>query len=414
MPPERVKVWTRRRFDSEDFEPSQNEFKDVLILPEGVFERLFETGRSGYAWVTYPESGVTLRVYVLPFSSARENGDSGPPDAYLRSGLQERLGIPEHANGQVVELEPIDEPDSGELELVRFSTKTESTRDGECRAHPSVLNRIGVGDGGDVELYNPENGGRLLATIRAEKGGMEPGEISLSTHGRKLLRVELAERAADDETTVVHARPAIQQLYPTRRDGGSNPEIYERVYDRLRTLPRRSKERVLDWAVGYHEVHLRVHLGLNTDEGRETARVNSDIMDALAIEDGDRVLITSQSGRTSAHCHLIEPDGHLVADDNDIHEKDVQDRTILLPSTVREKAGVTCDDVVTVRRDTSYIAARQIVLSMFGFLGVFVGATQSIDLLIPPQYQLHAFVVALLLSASSIWLVLWPERQRCH
>lgn len=398
-PAERVLAWPRSRFGDADFDPDRDQFKDVVVLPQPVFGRLFDAGTTGYVTLSTPDADESLLAYALTFGPEHEPSGDGPPDAYLRSGLRERLGIEGGDGGREVVVEPVDAADSGPLDLVRFSTKTESTRTGECRAHPDVLDRVGVDDGDEIELYNPETGGRLLATIRAERRGMSDGEISLSTRGRKLLNADFAERAGPDETSVLHARR------PVRR---------ERADSRERSLRARLRDRLLDRAVGYNEVRLRVILGLNADEGRATARVNADTMEVLAVDDGDRVVVSSQTDRTSVRCHAIDPESHLIETDEDFEADDVRDRVILLPSTARDASDAVCDDVVRVRRDTGYVAVRQIVPSLFGFLGVFVGGVEAINLVVPPGLQTWALGVALLASLSAIWLVLWPERQRCR
>lgn len=401
---ERLRIWPRSRFGSDDFSPSRDQFKDAIVLPRRVFDRLFEAAETGYVSVSTPGRSESLLVYALQFGPGADPDDSDAsdgelPDAYLRSGLREQLAVDEAETAPVVEVEPVPLPDSGPLDIVRFSTKTESTRPGECRANPTVLDRIEVSDGDEVELYNPETGGRLSATMRAEQRSLADGEISLSTRGRKLLQVEMADRADPDQTSTLHARRP-----PARaREGLPTDSPLQRV-----------RRRLLDWLVDYHEIRLRVVLGLNADEGRSTARVNEDTMDVLAIEDGDRVVVTSRVGSTAVRCRQVDPTGHHIETDADISAEDVEDRTILLPSTARSDAGALCDDVVTVRRDTGHVAARQIVPSLFGFLGVFVGAVQSIELLVPPGWQLAAFGVAVVLSLTAVWFVLWPERQRCR
>ncbi|OVE84836.1 hypothetical protein [Natronolimnobius baerhuensis] len=403
----RVRVWSRRRFTPADFELSQDKFKDVLVLPPATAAQLFPAdATSGYVRVSAPESELAVPLYALSFSDTYDpvTTSSEVPDAYLRRNVRERIDRLPDADGSVLELEPVENPDSGPLTVVRFSTRTESTRDGECRVHPTALERIGATDGDDVELYTPVTGGRLRTTVRAEPE-LDPTEISLSTRSRKLLRAEIESRATGAVSRTIHLR------LPT--ETGPTDDEHGR-FSGLRNRFRNGVHRVFDAAVGFHEIQLRVMLGLNADEGRNSARVNRETMRSLGIDDGDRVDLIVDGETRSVRCYELSAESHLIKTDEDIDPTDVQDRVILLPATEREAAGALCDDVVRVRRNTRHVAVRQIVPSMFGFLGVFVGGLQAINLTVSPAWYPHAIGFVLLLSIASIWVVLWPERQRCQ
>ncbi|MFB6109038.1 MAG: hypothetical protein ABEJ82_09425 [Haloplanus sp.] len=393
----RVRAWSRREFDAGDFDPSADEFKDAIVVPQAVFDRLYPGGdaATGYAWASATGGDAPAKLLtVLTFSDAYAQSSS-PPKAFLRLNKQEELGLD---GGEEVTLTPVDAGESGPLRVVRYSTRTESTRTDECRTHPSVLDRMGVEDGDLVELYNPTTGGRILLDVVATPD-MAPDTVSLSTRARKLLGAEFEARADEHTTTVLHARR------PVRRELLDAPKA-----GRLRRL----RNRLLDASVGYHEANLRVDLGLNVDENRATARMNPDTMEVLGVDDGDRVILSSQTDRTRVRVHYIRPDSHYIETDSDFEPEDVRGRTVLLPATGREAADVLCHDVVRVRRDTGYVAAKRIVPSLFGFLGVFIGGLQTIDLVFPPAWKLPAVGLTLLLSLSAIWFVLWPERQRCQ
>jgi hypothetical protein len=155
-------------------------------------------------------------------------------------------------------------------------------------------------------------------------------------------------------------------------------------------------------------------IGLNADEGRTVGRINSDTMDVLAVDDGDRVEIREKDTKTNALVRQSSPDSHLIESDEDIGASDVKDRTILLPSTVRTEIDAVCGDTVAVRRDTKHIAIQQITLSVFAFIGVFISGIQTVDTIVSPQYRLHGLGVTLLFCLAVVWLLLWPERERCR
>ncbi|WP_153952714.1 hypothetical protein [Halosegnis longus] len=390
-----VQVLPRKAFAASDFRDPLDQFKDVVILSDSTFAELFDDARpTGYVELS---TGTTSTVApALRFADGYDGTVNGRPKAYLRNNIQQELAV-DRAD-PVLDVRAIDEPDSGPLEVVRLSTQIESTEPETCRLHPEQLAAMNLADGDDIELYNPQTGWRLNKTARAESR-LDPDQISLSTRGRKLLQAEFDERAGDDVTTVLHARPPVACHEPE---------------DQFLPTVRAALRRLVDRSVGYQETQLKINIGLNADEGQGRGRVNEDTMDILAVEDGDRVEISAKDTRTVTRIRAIDPESHLIKTDEDIHASDVRDRTILLPSTVREEIDAVSGDTVTVRRETRNIAIRQITPSLFGFLGVFVGGIQTVDLAVPPAWQLEGIILTIMLSFAAIWLTLWPERERCR
>jgi len=115
-----------------------------------------------------------------------------------------------------------------------------------------------------------------------------------------------------------------------------------------------------------------VFIGLNADENRRVVRMNEETMRLLGVNEGDKIEVVSGSQTTSVRCLPVASDSYLIEQDADIDGADVHDRNLLLPATERDAVGAVADDVVTVRRDTSYVAGNSIVPSMFGLLGVFI------------------------------------------
>ncbi|WP_135304890.1 hypothetical protein [Haloarcula amylovorans] len=378
------------------FRDSIDQFKDVLVLPTTTFTSVFgPDAEAGYASLSSPQTSEDVIVYTLPFSEGDDPPKTTVPKAYLRGSLREQV-ITDDARPEV-SVTAVDTADSGPLDVMRFSTKTESTQPTTCRLHPDDLASISSSDGDSVELYNPDTGARFQATARKASVNMDPGQISVSTRCRKLLNVEFPERAADGQTTTLHVRHPVRTV-----EGSDEKGVRSRVMDRL-----------LNWAVDYHEVQLRLNIGLNADEGRSAGRVNADTMDVLAINDGDRVRIQSKNTETTVRCRPIDPESHFIETDSDIDATDVRDRTILLPSTARERIDAVCGDIVRVRRDTRHVAIRSITPSMFAFLGVVIGGLEIVDLL-SPSLQPYGVVLTLFFAGVAIWLMLWPERVRCR
>lgn len=393
----RVRACARNQFDEADFRNSLDQFKDVLVLPASTLASLFGPDRTtGYVTMSTPGGDEAVRAYALSFAPAHEHSSDGLPRAYLRDTLREQLKT--DAFEPELDIKPLDIPDVGPLDVVRLSTATESTEPNACRLHPETLSQLNCADGDTVELYNPEHGYRFSATVRSEPA-LAPDQISLSTRARKLLQVEYPERAAAAETTVLRARESVACQEPTWS-----------LLDPLRAAGRW----LLDVAVNYNETQLRIVIGLNADEGRGTGRVNEDTMDILAIDDGDRARIRSKETETSVLLRPIAPDSHLIDTDEDITASNVRDRTILLPSTVRQELDAICGDTVSVRRDTRHIAIHQLTVSVFAFLGALIGGLQTVDLFVPAQYQLHGFGLTLIFCLGAVWLLLWPERERCR
>lgn len=390
-----VRVYSRHRFSERDFTQSLDQFKDVIILSQETFRSLFDDDRpTGYVTVSTRDGDERLTVYALTFSDAHE--PDGEPDAYLRDNVKQRLST--DSEDPLVRVSPVSMPDSGPLEVVRLSTRSESTEPDVCRIHPETLASLGLADGERIELYNPDTGYRFQPTATAEPS-LDRDQISVSTRARKMLKAEFHERAGDGETESLRARRPVACHDPDR--------------PRFRRL-RRASRSVLDRVVNYHETQLRVVIGLNADEGRGTGRVNADTMDVLAVEDGDRVRLSAKETETSVRVRQIAPDSHLIETDEDIDAADVRDRTILLPSTVREEIDAVCGDTVSIRRDTRHIAIRQITPSMFAFLGVFIGGVQTVNLVVPASLRLYGLALTLFFAVVAIWLLLWPERERCR
>jgi formylmethanofuran dehydrogenase subunit D len=389
---------TADRFGADAFAGRHDEFKNVVVLSRDVLDDLYPNGHSNTGYISAKLAGGVdpVQLYAISFDPSHEPTTyQGTPEAYVRLNLQERIGCDVSGDPPLLELTAVNAAETGELALKRRSTHQESTEVATCYANPDVLESLGVDDGDSVEAFNPERGGRMVVTARAAPE-LDPGDASLGTRARQLLRVRI----------------------PRNADGGSVTSIRLREHVREKSGSRSIRERVSHWimrrAVGYHEVNLRVFIGLNADENRRVVRMNEETMRLLGVNEGDKIEVVSGSQTTSVRCLPVASDSYLIEQDADIDGADVHDRNLLLPATERDAVGAVADDVVTVRRDTSYVAGNSIVPSMFGLLGVFIGGPRVLSILLPEFGRVQMVVTLTLLSALAVWMVLWPERQRCR
>lgn len=400
MTPDTITVAARTadRFGADAFAGRHDEFKNVVVLPHDVFDDLYPTGHSNTGYVSVKPAGGAdpVQLYAITFDPSYEpTAYRGKPEAYVRLNLQRQIGCDADGAPPLLEITAVDAAESGELALKRRSTHQESTEVATCYVSPDVLESLGVDDGDSVEAFNPVRGGRMVVTARAAPE-LDRGEASLGTRARQLLRVRIPRNAHDGSVTSIRLREHV------RENTGS----------------RSVRGRVGHWitrrAVGYHEVNLRVFIGLNADENRRVARTNEETMRLLGVSEGDKIAVVSGSQTTSVRCLPVESDSYLIEQDADIDGADVHDRNLLLPATERDAVGAVADDVVTVRRDTSYVAGNSIVPSMFGLMGVFIGGPRVLSILLPEFGRLEMVVTLTLLSVLAVWMVLWPERQRCR
>jgi hypothetical protein len=389
-------------FEDSSFETPpdhQDRFKDAVILPASVFDDLFGADHSGTGYVNARAASSPddwSRLYALSFTDAHDaerHRVDGRDAAHIRMHIQQRLGCDLTDPAPRVVLEPIEARESPPLGVVRRSTREESTREGTCFVAPSITAADGFEPGDTVEVFNPVTGGRILLTLEVSPT-LDPGSIALSTAVRDLLRVELERDSTSDQLSQVRIREPI----------GNRPS---------RPLWDRAKTAMLRPLVGTHTIRLRVFMGLNIDEDRNAARVDAETLSTLGIDDGDRVVVRSREGETRVHCHSLSSDSYLLDKDSDLRAEHITTDNLLLPSTEREQCGALVDDVVEVRRDMWYLTGKRITLSLFGIIGVVISGTQTIGLLFPDLPSTTVGSVLLVLSALSVWLILWPDRQRC-
>jgi len=115
----------------------------------------------------------------------------------------------------LLELTAVDAAETGELALKRRSTHQESTEVATCYANPDVLavarcrrRRLGRG-------VQPERGGRMVVTARAAPE-LDPGDASLGTRARQLLRVRIPRNADGGSVTSIRLREHVREKSGSR------------------------------------------------------------------------------------------------------------------------------------------------------------------------------------------------------
>lgn len=401
LEPVEVVVDSLQGFDQRAFADRNDQFKNAIFLPDPVLETLFSEQHSkrGYVQVTSEKGQNTEQFYALPFGddqSPQRDPESSLYRGYLRSNLQEQIGGDPQNPTTRVNLEPVDVPETDPLTLTRLSTHLETTENALAHANPTVFNELAIESGENVEVFNPETGARMFIEVRAAPS-LDKSHVALSTYVRKLLQVEVPENT-DNESVITQVR--------------LRKRIHSGNVDR--TWLGRIKDWILTQAVDYHEIDLRVYPAPNTDENRNVARLNEETMRILGIQDGDKIVVSSPQHRKSLRCLLASEESYLIKQDVSFQPGDISDRNILLPATEREAINTLVHDVVRVHRDPEYVVGKQVVPSLFSLLGVFIGGTQLLEVAAPDLPQVAAILLLSMFGVLAVWIVLWPERQKCR
>lgn len=404
--------------DDGDFRRRHDRFKDAIVLPNSVFDRLFGPDRhTGYVEPTVDDAPDEQSdpLYALRFAedydgpgdvdAGADDGigaavdDAEFPIAYLRLNEQDALGCDPDDELSLVRLAPVESAECGPLTVRRDSTYRESTEERVCRISPALAADSGLEPGDDVEVVSAKTHGRILLELRTSPTVSEDS-IALSTHARKLLDVKLdykVDSEESDENEVTLRRPLERRPKPS-----AVSKVLRGVFERF---------------VGYNEIQLRTVIGLNADENRDVVRADAETLDILGIEPGDRIVLESLTAQTTARCLPLDSDAYLVQKDDDLRGDDINPTTILVPSTERDEADVVVDDVLSVRRDMGYTTGKRVVPSILGILGVFLTGLQALGLvdadLASPTVLLGVGATLVTVSVGMVWVVLWPERQKC-
>jgi hypothetical protein len=373
-------VRCRRPFDFDDtaYRRYDDQFRNCVFLPPSLFEEL---GIEPFEYVRVREHGggddrVVMQTALFEPESVDAPGDH--PLAALRTNLTEKIreGLDRNT---LLEVTAIQHP-YREMQVGRGYDDNRGA--GICYVADDAKRAVGVDEDEPVELYDPVDGGRSILET-APLPGDAPNEsvVRVDGHIQETLAIEFGD--------------SIRMRSPVA-GGTVEPSVGERVFGAF---------------VGYRDVHLRVELGLDRDEYRNVVRMQEDTMRFLGIEPGDRVVIRWGGEQLAAQC-LLPPE-----------DTSVPDAAILLASTDRDPIDVSLYDTVVVRRDMGHILKQRIAVSLLGILGVVFGVFQAatvatLDELLVARFGPFGAVLALgavsgLLSVLVVWLLLFPERQRC-
>lgn len=363
----------------EAYRNRHDELRNAIVIPQSCFDDLDVPPFSYVEAVPESESFVDTDPAVFHAVAFDEMNVDGPPyPAALRTNLMREVGEGREPTRKL-RLRPLTRdggrelPESDLLDVYRaYATDTDSHF--KCYLHSTVRDDLRVSEGDFVECYNVETGGRIPLRVASLHDDEDSGKIRMDGHSRRVLQVGL-----DDQ---VRVRPCVH-AFPARMG------LVERLFDPF---------------VGHRQVGLRVVAGRDRDEHRGIVRIDDDMMELLGVSPGDMVTIEWNGQRTSARCLLPEADDH-------------DELSVRMPSTVRDKIGVSIYDTAYLRRDMPYVFSKSVALSTFGILGVVLGGLRvsefvatNFGLVLDPVFVL---LVIGLVSVLVIWLILLPERRKC-
>ena len=338
--------------------------RNALVVPQPVLDRL---EASEYEYVTLSETGETQNQSIhLQVLSFEDTPVEGPPwKASLRTNLLDKLSAEHSADSLAIRKYDVRSSD----QLVSYPGYSDDINEyNYCYLSEQVRSAVGVTLEDYVEVYNPEHGGRMALKVQPLRATDAAEKVRMSGQARNVLQTDTGDEVRVREC--VHAQPA-----------------------RLRWW-----ERVLNPIVGFRQLDLKVRRGLDRDEHRNVVRISEDLIELLAIDPGDQIMLEWNGTSTAVRC--LSPE-----------YGDLKSMEIKVPSTIRDRFDVSIHDALHVRRNTLYILRKQVAVSTLGILGVTVGTLQVaiyFDLSITA-----AFLISLIMSIVVVWLLLLPERQRC-
>ncbi|WP_336021792.1 hypothetical protein [Halobellus salinisoli] len=375
-----VTVRCRRPYDLDVglFTDTADQFRNALFLPPAAFDEL---GLSNYGYVRLrdPErTGSGIRVVAVELEPSPSLIEADHYVGALRTNLYNAVSsVGRIDDGELVVDVCVD------ASVTQFSGTARRTYDDEidyrvCHISDRRMDQLGIVPGSVVELFNPVTGGRIDVTVEAPHGDPD------------LVRVDVRSRQAID-------------IEPGDGVGVRNTGV---AADADRSLSRRIQKFFVD----SREMPFNVRLGPDQDEYRNVVRMTEDMMAFLGIDPGDNVVLAWRGKRTKAQCLTTDLDG------------DCPPNTIKMPATERDRIDISVHDAVRVERDMGYVFQEQIARSVFGIIGVVVGALQVIVVTdvsgIVERYGLFPTTGGFILAVAGVsvlvtYLLLTPERQKC-
>lgn len=424
MAAERVVCKTISDFRDASYDDDEDRYRYAVIVPRELLSRLDDTEEYGYVRLRQADErgadgddgdggdgndGGTL-AQVVSFSDdhdvAQYSDADGTPWACIRTSLQRAIGIEtEPGEDNVVEISECDLRKLDDLTVHRNSAWESQSQDittegAACYIHSADMAAMAALDPGDVcELMNPETGARIRLPVETyQHRNRDRGTVRLDGTTRKLLGVE-------------------------SHDEGESNSVQLRILQSGDWTTTSTVRTVAEWIgrrfVDYSYIHLRVLPGYDRDEGRNIVRLNRDVMERLGIDESDRVLIDWEDERRNVRCQSgWDADEALhPVDSTESSIGEMESLAVRMPSTERDKLNISVGDSVRVHRDMGYQAGKQVSLSVFGILGVIVGAGQLINMVfeqVDLTYVAVTLLAVVVLSIPTIWFILRPVRQKCQ
>jgi antitoxin component of MazEF toxin-antitoxin module len=348
------------------FNEETDKSRNALVVPKSVLD---DIGISEYGYVKLSVANKSsVQDVILPALSFEETPDEDPPrKASLRTNLMDQLPGQQPEDTLKVEAYSVLSSDA----LPAYLGYADDIYEYDyCYLSESVRETVGAAVGDYVEAYNPEHGGRMALRVRALRTTDNADKIRMSGQARDVLQIDIGDEVRVRET--VHAQPTQLRWW----------------------------ERALSPLVGFRQLGLQVRRGSDRDEHRNVVRISEDVMELLAVDQGDQIVLEWNGTSISVRC--------LPPRDDDLESMEIK-----VPSTVRDmdQFDVSIHDAVHVRRNPYYILRKQVAVSTLGILGVIVGSFQVASYL--NLAITTAILQSIIMSIFVIWLLLLPERQRC-
>ena len=331
--------------------------RDTVGLPHKAFRSL-NISEYDYVRIYGKRGSRILRAKKLPAKSQQI--------VRLRAGTRHEIGVDME---DMVKVERIEETSCVNVR-VHFGRK-EDVGQGKCRLHPKILKMLGTAEGGLIELFNPDTGGRIL--LHAEEHDLKyENAILIDKQIRRLLNV--------DEKTV--GTEEAQQLKVRKNIFMAKKES---ILDRL-----------LKFIVGYKWLMLRVVMGIDVDEGKNIVRLRKDNINVLGLEENDVVDIYWRNKKVECRVLQIPPLKSVGAPNLSASNYGF---AISICASERRKLDVDLFDIVRIRRSPQYVFKKHFdraILTSITALGLYVML----------MYQLGASQGVAITTTAMVWVIL--------
>ena len=289
--------------------------RDSVGVPSIVLNKL-DLSDYDYVKIQYLNKSCIFRVHAI-------NEES---DEIVRMRNREREKISCNVD-DIVTVEPFYDAKS-EIATIRIG-RVEDVGENIGRLHHDMMNKINVSINDSIELFNKDNGGRIILDIKEHKLKYN-NAILLTKDKRKLLKV--------DEKDINIKKYGVRK----------NP---------FKNIKKGIIDKILKFIVGYKYLNLRVEVGLDNDEGKKIVRLSSSNLKILGVKENDIVDVYWRDNKLS--CRALEfPE--YYQNSISIEDQSEIDFEISLCSSERDSINVDLYDVVSIRRSPSYVLKKNL------------------------------------------------------